>query len=191
MESNSHGTLLYRYTDIANATSGAGDASDFDSGDEEGEVTDPANSKSLTVSDACSATEASTSKAVGGPQTKASSPTCTDKSTASSAAFSVRVVPITFGVQPNVKLANGSYYHFISDQCLNCAKELVVGPSAEKKKCAPDFSSPDGRVIELLREGRVTFRIATVGDEELLHRLNVVSVCSTYASLDSCLDSII
>jgi hypothetical protein len=87
----------------------------------------------------------------------------------------VRVVPITFGVGPNVKLANGSYYQFISDQCLNCAKELVADSFAQRRAGVPDDLSPDGRVIKLLREGRITFRIATVGDEELLHRLNKVS----------------
>lgn len=147
-----------------------------DSEDEKGEVLNPVLSKPLAVSDACSTTEVSTSKAAGGPLTKPSSPA--DKSAVSSSTFSLRVVPITFGVQPNIKLANGSYYEFISDQCLNCAKELVVGPSAEKETWASDASSGDERVIQLLREGRITFRIATVGDEELLYRLNVVSSLS-------------
>ena len=178
LESNSHGALLYQYTETANVPSGAGDASDFESkgASPKGEVLNPALSKPLAVSDACSTTEASSSKAAGGPLTKASSPA--DKSAVSSSTFSLRVVPITFGVQPNVKLASGSYYQFISDQCLNCAKELVVGPSAEKKSCASDALSPDERVIQLLREGRITFRIATVGDEEMLYRLNVVSCLS-------------
>ena len=92
-----------------------------------------------------------------------------------SSPLSVRIVPITFGVGPNVKLANGSYYQFISDQCLNCAKELVADPFAQRRAGVHDDSSPDGRVIKLLREGCITFRIATVGDEELLHRLNKVS----------------
>ena len=178
LESNSHGTLLYRYTETANVPSGTGDASGLDSEEAspEGEVLNPALSKPLAVSDACSTTEASSSKTAGGPLAKPSSPA--DKLAVSSSTFSLRIVPITFGVQPNVKLANGSYYQFISDQCLNCAKELVVGPFAEKKTCASDASSPDERVIQLLREGRITFRIATVGDEELLYRLNVVSCLS-------------
>ena len=92
-----------------------------------------------------------------------------------SSSLSVRIVPITFGVGPNVKLANGSYYQFISDQCLNCAKELVADPFTQRRAGMHDDSSPDGRVIKLLREGCITFRIATVGDEELLHRLNKVS----------------
>ena len=174
LESKSYGTLLYRYTEMANVPSGAGDSTDFDGEDEKGEVLNPALSKPLAVSDACSI-ETSTSKAA-----KSSSPA--GKSAVSSSTFSLRVVPITFGVQPNVKLANGSYYQFISDQCLNCAKELVVGPSAERiASCASDALSPDKRVIQLLREGRIAFRIATLGDEELLYRLNVVSGLFLYS----------
>lgn len=69
LESNSHGALLYQYTETANVPSGAGDASDFESkgASPKGEVLNPALSKPLAVSDACSTTEASSSKAAGGP----------------------------------------------------------------------------------------------------------------------------
>ena len=51
----------------------------------------------------------------------------------------------------------------------------MADPFAQRRAGVDDESSPDGRVIKLLQEGRITFRIATVGDEELLHRLNKVS----------------
>jgi len=86
-------------------------------------------------------------------------------------------VPITFGIGQNVKLATGSFYHFISEHCLNCVKEIVGGcddgrgSGSHSQRPAP-VEQFDERIVNLLREGRVTFRLATSGDEGLLQRLN-------------------